>query len=89
MIYLKLPAPSGVVPLRIMGGAPEITVRRPAGAAVRVHLKGWVSELVFDDQIISGADTTMRLQSSGFDPTAPYYDIEITSYANRVTVTSG
>jgi len=88
MICLNLPAPSGVVPIRIMGGAPEITVRRPAGVAARVHLKGWVSELVFDDQTISGADNNMRLQSSGFDPTAPYYDIEITSYANRVTITS-
>jgi hypothetical protein len=88
MICLNLPAPSGVVPIRIMGGAPEIIVRRPAGVAARVHLKGWVSELVFDDQTISSADNTMRLQSSGFDPTAPYYDIEITSYANRVTITS-
>ena len=89
MICLNLPAPSGVVPIRIMGGAPEITVRRPAGVAAHVHLKGWVSKLVFDDQTISGAGNNMRLQSSDFDPTAPYYDIEIASYANIVTITSG
>jgi hypothetical protein len=42
-IRLELPAPSSVVPIRISGGASEITVRRPAGVAARVHLKGWAS----------------------------------------------
>jgi hypothetical protein len=89
MIRLDLPAPSGMVPIRIVGGAPEITVRRPADVAARVHFKGWVSELVFDDQTFSGVGNNVRLQSSGFDPTAPCYDIEITSYANTVAITSG
>ncbi len=89
MIRLDLPAPSGVVPIRISGGAAEITVRRPAGAAARVHFKGWVSALVFDDQTFSGAGNNVQLQNSDFDLTAPYYDIEITSYANMVTITSG
>jgi len=31
----------------------------------------------------------VRLQSQGFDPTAPCYDIEVTSYANMVTIASG
>ena len=89
MIRLALPAPSGVVPIRITGGAPEITVRRPPGVAARVHLKGRVSELVFDDQTFSGVGNNARLQSPGFDPTAPCYDIEITGYASTVTITSG
>ena len=88
-IRLDLPTPSGVVPIRISGGASEITVVRPAGVAARVHFKGWVSELVFDDQTFSGAGNNVRLQSPGFDPTAPCYDIEVTSYANMVTITSG
>ena len=89
MIGLDLPAPSGVVPIQISGGASEITVRRPAGAAARAHFKGWVSELVFDDQTFSGVGNNVRLQSPGFDPTAPCYDIEVTSYASMVTITSG
>ena len=88
MIRLDLPAPSGVVPIQIVGGAPEITVRRPAGIAVRVYLKGWVSELVFDEQTWSGVGNNVRLQSPAFDPTAPCYDIEVTSYANKVIITS-
>lgn len=88
-IRLDLPAPSGVVPIRISGGASEITVRRPAGIAAQVHFKGRVSALVFDDQTFSGAGNNVRLQSSGFNPAAPYYDIEVTSYVSTITITSG
>ena len=88
MIHLNLPAPSGVVPIRIRGGASKITVRRPADVAARVKLKGWVSELVFDDQTFSGVGNNMRLQSRGSDPTTLCYDIEVTSYAKLVTITS-
>ncbi len=89
MIRLELPAPSGVVPIRISGGASQVTVRRPAGVAARVHLKGWVSEFVFDDQTFSRVGNDVRLQSPGFDPTAPCYDIEVSSSASMVTITSG
>ena len=88
-IRLELPAPSGIVPIQISGGASEITVRYPAGVAVRSHFKGWVSELVFDDQTFNGVGNNVRLQSHGFDPTAPCYNIEVTSYASKVTITSG
>jgi predicted transcriptional regulator len=89
MIRLILPTPDGVVPIRIRGGASEITIRRPAGVPARIHLKGWVSELVFDDQTFSGVGNNARLQNPGYDPSIPYYDIEITSYANMVTITPG
>src|SRR5437588_8277528 len=89
MIRLELPAPSSVVPIRISGGASQITVRRPAGVAARVHLKGWVSELVLDDQTFSAVGNDVRLQSPGFELTAPYYDIEVVGSASMVTITSG
>src|SRR5216684_6772867 len=85
MIRLELPAPSGVVPIRISGGASEVTVRRPTGVAARVHLKGWVSTFVFDDQTFSDVGNNVRLQSSGFEPTIPCYDIEVASSASMVT----
>ena len=87
MIRLELPAPSGVVPLRISGGASVITVRRPTGVAARVHLKGWASEFVFDDQTFSDLGNNVWLQSSGFEPAAPCYDIEVASSASVVTIT--
>ena len=53
----EITAPSGVVPIRISGGASVVTVRRPAGVAARIHLKGWVSAFVFDDQTFSRVAT--------------------------------
>ncbi len=87
-IHLELPIPSDRVPIRISGGASDITVRRPAGVAVRAHLKGWVSAFVFDDQTFSDVGNEVRLQSSDFDTAAPYYDIEVASSASMITITS-
>jgi DNA-binding MarR family transcriptional regulator len=89
MIHLELPAPSGVVPIRLSGGASDITVQRPAGVAARVHLKGWVSTFVFDDQTFSDVGNDVRLQSPGYEATTPCYDIEVASSASAVTITSG
>jgi DNA-binding MarR family transcriptional regulator len=88
-IRLVLPVPSGVVPIRISGGASEIIVRRPAGVAARAHLKGWVSTFIFDHQTFSDMGNNVWLQSADFEPTAPYYDIEVASSASMVTITSG
>jgi DNA-binding MarR family transcriptional regulator len=89
MVRLDLPTPSGVAPIRISGGASEVTVQRPAGVAARVHLKGWASEFVFDEQTFSAVGNDVRLQSPGFAPTTPYYDIEVASSASMVTITTG
>ncbi len=87
-IHLELPSPTSVVPIRISGGASDVTVRRPAGVAARVHLEGWASTFVFDDQTFSNVGNNVRLQSRGFDPTAPYYDIEVSSSVSMVSITS-
>ncbi len=89
MIRVELPVPSSVVPIRISGGASEITVRRPVGVPAKVHLKGWASELVFDEQTFSNLGNDVRLQSPGYEGTDPGYDIEVKSSASTVTITSG
>jgi DNA-binding MarR family transcriptional regulator len=86
MINLALPVPTGVVPIRLSGGGSEIKVRRPAGVAVRAHLKGWGSACVFDEQTYVG--NNRWLQSADFEPTAPYYDIEVASSGSMVTIAS-
>ncbi|WP_420795865.1 MarR family winged helix-turn-helix transcriptional regulator [Ktedonobacter racemifer] len=88
-IHLELPVPSRVVPIQISGGATVVTIRRPGGVAARVHLKGWVSELRFDDQTFSHVGNDVRLQSSDMDPTAPCYDIDVAGSASNVTITAG
>lgn len=88
-VSLDLPAPTGVVPLRISGGAAEVTIGRPAGVAASVHLKGWATAFVFDEQTFGAVGNDVRLQSPGFQPAAPHYAIEVASSANRLTITSG
>ncbi len=85
-IHLELPVPYGVVPIRISGAGSEIIIRRPAGVAVQAHLEGWGSAFVFDDQTHMGNNGC--LQSSGFEPTTPYYNIEVASSGSMVTITS-
>jgi DNA-binding MarR family transcriptional regulator len=89
LLRLELPTPSAVVPIRISGGASEVIIRRPAGTAARVHIKGWAYKFVFDDQAFDYLGKNVQLQSSGFEPTAPYYDIEVLSSASMVTITTG
>jgi DNA-binding MarR family transcriptional regulator len=88
-IRLELPLPSGTVPIRFSGGASDVTIRRPAGVAARVHLKGWVSTFIFDDQTFSNVGSDVRLQSRGYEGTASRYDIDVASSASMVTITSG
>ena len=91
MIHLNLPSPSVaalMVPIRISGGASEIIVRRPAGVAARVHLKGWASQFIFDDESFGNMGNDVRMQSPGFQATAPHYDIEILSSVSAITVTT-
>lgn len=88
IIELDLPMPSRATPIRISGGASQITVRRPAEVAIRAHLKGWVSTFTFDDQKYANMGSDVRLQSSNYETAAPYYDIEIASSASMVTITT-
>ncbi|PZW27117.1 DNA-binding MarR family transcriptional regulator [Thermosporothrix hazakensis] len=85
-VHLALPVPSDVVPIRISGGGSEIMLRRPAGVAVRAILKGGGSTFVLDGQ--SSMRNNVWLQSDGFEPTAPYYSIEVISSGSMVTITS-
>jgi DNA-binding MarR family transcriptional regulator len=88
MARIELPAPSGIVPIRISGGAVDTVIRRPAGTAARVHLKGWATEFVFDDQTFNAVGNDVRLQSRNFDPDGPYYDIDIDSSVSQFTITT-
>jgi DNA-binding MarR family transcriptional regulator len=84
VIRLNLPVPAGVVPIRISGGGSEVTVRRPAGVAARVHLKGLGSMVVFDDHKYT--DNAM-LHSAGFTTTGPHYSFDISSAGSLITIT--
>jgi len=87
-LRLDLPAPSGAVPVRITGGAAEVTVRRPTGVAARLRLKGWAAHLTFDDQTFDAVGSDVRLQSPGYEEATRRYDIEVSGSASDVTLTA-
>lgn len=88
LFRVELPEPSGTVPVRISGGASEIIVRRPAGVAARVRLKGWASQLTFDDQTFGGVGNDVRLQSPGYEDAPRRYDVEVSGSASDITLTT-
>ncbi len=80
-------APAAPVPVRLMGGASDVTIRRPKGTPVRVQVKGWAASMTVDDQHFDAVGRDVRLQSPGFDGTTQRYDMEIAGGANHVVVT--
>lgn len=88
MVRLELPEPEGTVPIQLSGGASSVVMRRPAGVAARVHLKGWASTFVFDEQRFSYLGNDVRLQSPGYETADRRYDIEVASSVSTVTITT-
>ena len=85
-VDLTLPEPSGVVPVRLTGGASEVNIRRPAGVEARLSMIGGVSKLTFDEQSFDAVGGKLRLRSSGYDSVSDRYEIEVSGGASKVTV---
>ena len=85
-IEVTLPAPVGIVPVRLSGGASEVLLRRPAGTEARAELNGGASQLVFDGQRLGAVGGRMVLASGGFTEAADRYEIRFTGGASQVTV---
>src|SRR5881227_529782 len=72
-----LPAPAGVVAIRITGGASNVTLYRPAGTAARVQVRSGASRLTFDDQHFGAVGGPVRLATPGYTNAADRYEIEV------------
>jgi hypothetical protein len=85
-LTLTLPHPSGIVPIRLIGGAVKVCIRRPDGVAARLSLHGGVSKLTFDAQRFGALSGKIQLQSPGYTDAANCYEIEVTGGASELTV---
>lgn len=85
-VNLTLPEPSGMVPVRLSGGASNVDIRRPAGVEARVSLKGGASRLTFDEQHFEAVGGKVQLESTGYDEASDRYDIEISGGASEISV---
>ncbi|HEY5168428.1 MAG TPA: MarR family transcriptional regulator [Thermoleophilia bacterium] len=88
-IEVTLPAPIGIVPVRISGGASEVLLRRPAGTEARAEMNGGASQLIFDGQRLGAVGGRAVLTSGGFADATDRYEIRFTGGASQVTVTAG
>ena len=85
-VDLTLPEPSGMVPVRVSGGASKANIRRPAGVEAQLSVKGGASKLTFDEQNLAAVGGKLRLQSPGYDSVSDRYEIEVSGGASKVNV---
>jgi DNA-binding MarR family transcriptional regulator len=85
-LSLTLPKPSGVVPVRLSGGASKVSMHRPAGVEARVSVKGGAATLTFDEQSFDAVGSKVRLQSPGYDGASDRYEIEVTGGASELAI---
>lgn len=84
-VILRLSEPTGWVPIRIGGGASNVTILRPPHVGARLWVKRGAAQLTFDEQRLGAIGGLIRLESSP-DGTTTGYDIHIGAGANRLTV---
>ncbi len=85
-VTLAIGAPSGVVRVRIRGGASDVLVTRPAGTAVTLKVTGGHRSATLDGK---AAWSSGSIASAGAELAADRLDVEVTGGANRVTVREG
>jgi uncharacterized membrane protein len=84
-VDLRLPHPSGPVPIHFKAGANAVSVRRPAGVAVHVTVHGVFGKLRVDGKSIEATDQ-QPIQSPRIARDAGRYDIELTGGAYKVVI---
>lgn len=83
-LELDLPEPDGVVPVRVVGGASRLTVRRPRGVPVSVRVRGGASEVVVDGKRLGSG--IGRIQMSDETVGLAGYELELHGGASRLVV---
>lgn len=86
-ITVNLPAPKGVVPVRIDGGALRVDLVRPAGAAIKVSSTGGALQLRADGTQQDGFGNR-EWRSSGFDGASDRYEVTVAGGALNVNVSA-
>lgn len=85
-VALTLSRPSGTVPIRVLGGASNVAIRRPKGVAARVRVGGGATKLSLDEQHFGAIGSDVNLQTPDYESAADWYDIAITGGANNLTI---
>lgn len=84
-IKVVLGRPVGEVPIRIGGGAGDVSIVRPADVPVRLSVKGGAGRVQLDDQHIGGT-SEVQLDSASGAGSPDRYVVEVSGGASSVTV---
>ncbi len=85
-LELSLPSPEGLVPVRILGGAGRLVVRRPAGVSVGLRILGGAAEVVVDGVRLRSAAGAHRFSSGPAGGSG--YEVELQGGASRLLIES-
>jgi DNA-binding MarR family transcriptional regulator len=85
-LRLTLGRPTGVVPIRLIGGANQVRFERPTGVHVQLKLSGAATGVEFDGQKIGATAGHGALETTGAGDANDRFVIEVTGGVNRITV---
>jgi hypothetical protein len=85
-LRLRLPRPSSIVPIEIHGGASNVVLHRPIGAAARVEIDGGASALDFDEQHLGAVGGSTRLASPGIEDRPHRYELRVRGGVSPLTL---
>jgi hypothetical protein len=84
--HLDLPPAAAVVPIRISGGASNLSLRRPVDTGISLAVSGGISELRLDDQAFDAIGGSSRLATGAVHGDGPRYAVEISGGASSLQV---
>jgi hypothetical protein len=84
-VTLLLPAPAGVVPLRLRGGVHKVSIRRPSGSAARVRIESGAAKLTLDTMHLGAVGGEVRWETPGLEAAPDRYELEVSGGANELT----
>ena len=87
-VRFDLPVPTGVVPIRISGGASDLDLRRPADTGVALAVAGGIAGLRLDDHGIDAIGGSTRLATGPVDDDTPSYALELSGGACSLQIVS-
>jgi len=85
-VEVTLPEPSGIVPVRVLGGVSNVAIHRPEGVAAHLSVGGGSTNLAFDDQRFGAVGGEVSLQSPDYEGASDRYDFVITGGASNLAI---
>jgi DNA-binding MarR family transcriptional regulator len=85
-LRLTLGRPSGVVPIRLIGGANHVRFERPTGVPIQLKITGAAGRIEFDRQKLGGTAGPSLLETAGAGAASDRFVIEVNGAASRITV---